>query len=65
MLVTLDLDDDLIAKAQAATGIADITALLNEALKRLVAREAQKRLIELGGSDPNASAAPRRRPNPF
>jgi Arc/MetJ family transcription regulator len=65
MLITVDLDDDLVADAQAATGITDITTLLNEALKRLVAREAQKRLIELGGSDPNAWAAPRRRPEPF
>ena len=61
MRTTLALDDDLIAKAQAFTGIREKSALIREALKALIERESARRLASLGGSDPNAEAAPRRR----
>jgi Arc/MetJ family transcription regulator len=61
MRTTLALDDDLVAQAQAYTGLREKTALVREALKALVEREAAERLIRLGGSDPDAIAAPRRR----
>ncbi|MFN4184230.1 MAG: type II toxin-antitoxin system VapB family antitoxin [Hyphomonas sp.] len=61
MRTTLNLDDDLIAKAAELTGIEEKPALIREALKALIAREAARRLALLGGSDPNATAAPRRR----
>lgn len=61
MRTTLALDDDLIAKAQAYTGLEEKTALVREALKALIQREAARRLANLGGSQPGIVAAPRRR----
>jgi Arc/MetJ family transcription regulator len=61
MRTTVALDDDLVAKAQEYTGIKEKSALLHEALKLLVAREAGRRLALLGGSQPDFEAAPRRR----
>lgn len=62
MRTTINLDDELIAKAEQYTGLKERTALVNKALKTLVELEAGRRLAKLGGSDPNAKAAPRRRP---
>jgi Arc/MetJ family transcription regulator len=59
---TLSLDDDLLAEAQALTGIEEKTALVREALKALIERESARRLARLGGRDRKAKAAPRRRP---
>jgi Arc/MetJ family transcription regulator len=64
MRTTINLDDDLLEKAQFYTGIRERTALIHEALRVLIAREAGRRLAKLGGSDPNAKAAPRRRSEP-
>jgi Arc/MetJ family transcription regulator len=64
MRTTIALDDELVAKAQEFTGLKEKSALVHEALKSLVARESGRRLAALGGSDPHASAAPRRRPKP-
>jgi Arc/MetJ family transcription regulator len=61
MRTTLALDDDLLAKAQAFTGVQEKSALIREALKALIERESARRLAQLGGSDPEASAPPRRR----
>jgi Arc/MetJ family transcription regulator len=41
MRTTLALDDDLIAKAQAYTGLSEKSALVREALKALIQREAR------------------------
>lgn len=62
MRTTLALDDDLLAEAQALTGVEEKTALVRAALKALIERESTRRLARLGGSDPKARAAPRRRP---
>jgi Arc/MetJ family transcription regulator len=59
---TLALDDDLLAEAEALTGVAEKAALVREALKALIERESARRLARLGGSDPKAKAPPRRRP---
>jgi Arc/MetJ family transcription regulator len=61
MRTTVTLDDDLIRRAQEVTGIIDRSALLNEALTRLIQQEAARRLIMLGGSAPDLKAPPRRR----
>lgn len=61
MRTTLALDDELVADAQAYTGIKEKSALVRVALKRLVEWEAAERLIRLGGSDPEATIPPRRR----
>jgi Arc/MetJ family transcription regulator len=62
MRTTLALDDDLLAEAEALTGVSEKTALVREALKALIERESARRLARLGGADPKAKAAPRRRP---
>ena len=64
MRTTLALDDELLAKAQAYTGIREKSALVREALKALVEREAARRLARLGGSEPGLKPIPRRRPKP-
>ncbi|MDB5786971.1 type II toxin-antitoxin system VapB family antitoxin [Caballeronia mineralivorans] len=61
MRTTIALDDELIAKAQAYTGLDEKTALVREALKALIQREAARRLANLGGSQPGIQRAPRRR----
>lgn len=61
MRTTVTLDAELVEKAQAYTGITERSVLLREALAALVQREAARRAIKLGGSDPEATAGPRRR----
>ncbi len=60
MRTTLALDDELLAKAQEFTGLKEKSALVREALKALIEREAARRLARLGGSAPDLRA-PRRR----
>jgi Arc/MetJ family transcription regulator len=61
MRTTVTIDDELVEQAQEITGIKEKSALVNEALTRMIRQDAARRLILLGGSDPNAKAAPRRR----
>ena len=61
MRTTIALDDDLLKQAERYTGITEKAALVREALTRLVRNEAARRLAALGGNDPKAKAAPRRR----
>ena len=62
MRTTLVLDDDLLAKAQALSGVKEKTLLVREALKALIERESARRLARLGGSEPQLEASRRRRP---
>ncbi|TXL69513.1 type II toxin-antitoxin system VapB family antitoxin [Vineibacter terrae] len=64
MRTTLALDDDLLAKAQAYTGLQEKSALVREALKALVERESARRLARLGGSEPDLRRPRRRRTKP-
>ncbi len=61
MRTTLALDDDLLAKAQACTGLQEKSALVREALRALIERESARRLARLGGTEPDLAAIPRRR----
>ena len=61
MRTTLNIDDDLLAKAAKLTGPMDRSATIREALKALIERESARRLAKLGGSQPKLKAAPRRR----
>jgi Arc/MetJ family transcription regulator len=61
MRTTINLDEALLAEASELTGIRERSALVRDGLKALIAREAARRLVLLGGSDPNAKAPPRRR----
>jgi Arc/MetJ family transcription regulator len=62
MRTTIALDDDLLAKAQAFTGLSEKSSLVREALKALIERESARRLARLGGTEKKVSAPPRRRP---
>jgi Arc/MetJ family transcription regulator len=61
MRTTLALDDNLVKTAQEYTGIVEKTALVREALKSLIQKEAARRLAALGGSSPEMRDIPRRR----
>jgi Arc/MetJ family transcription regulator len=62
MRTTLALDDELVAEAEFYTGVREKSALVREALKALIEREAARRLARLGGSEPGLAKIPRRRP---
>ena len=64
MRTTIALDDDLVAKAQAFTGLREKSLLVREALKALIERESASRLARLGGTEPDLQATPRRRSTP-
>lgn len=61
MRTTLTLDDDLVAKAAKYTGLKETSAIVREALKALVSREAARRLAAMGGSMPDFEPGPRKR----
>jgi Arc/MetJ family transcription regulator len=61
MRTTVALDDELLAKAQAFTGMKEKSTLLPEALEALIERESARRLARLGGSELDLAVAPRRR----
>jgi Arc/MetJ family transcription regulator len=62
MRTTVTLDDALLAKAEAYTGLTEKSALMREALKALIERESARRLARLGGTEPDLKPIPRRRP---
>ncbi len=62
MRTTLALDDELVEVAQDLTGLKEKSALVREALTALIERESARRLARLGGSEPDLTAPPRRRP---
>ncbi|MGI0135411.1 MAG: type II toxin-antitoxin system VapB family antitoxin [Candidatus Micrarchaeaceae archaeon] len=64
MRTTLALDDDLLEKAQAFTGLREKSALVREALTALIERESARRLAKLGGTEDNLQTPPRRQTTP-
>jgi Arc/MetJ family transcription regulator len=65
MRTTNTLDDELLADLREGLGIRETSALVRQALIEMRQRLAADRLIAMGGSDPEAWAAPRRRPPRF
>lgn len=61
MRTTVTLDGELVERATELTGVTERSALLRKSLESLIRVESGKRLAALGGSDPQATAAPRRR----
>jgi Arc/MetJ family transcription regulator len=61
MRTTINIDDELLARAASLGGDLNRTALVRESLKAFVERESAKRLAKLGASQPLLTAAPRRR----
>lgn len=64
MRTTINLDEELLAKAQEMTGITGKTDLVREGLRSLIERESARRLARLGGSQPELEDIPRRRTEP-
>ncbi len=62
MRTTLNLDDDLLARAEELTGMTEKSALVRAGLTALIQRESARRLALLGGSDPDFELPPRKRP---
>ncbi len=61
MRTTLNIDDELLARARRYTGNKEKTALVRLGLEALIEREAARRLAQLGGTMPDLEVAPRRK----
>ena len=61
MRTTLELPDSAVEQARSLSGITRISDLVREGLQALIAREARKRLISYGGTDPHATVVARQR----
>ena len=61
MKIEVEIEDALLAKAEAAVDMPSRSELVSEALRSLLHCQASRELIALGGSYPNATAVPRRR----
>ena len=61
MRTTVAIDDQLLERARALSGIKETSGVLREALKALIERESARRLARLGGSEPGLNKIPRRR----
>lgn len=64
MRTTLNIEDELLAKAQQVSGLKERTALVREGLKALIERESARRLAQLGGTEPQLRPIPRRQSRP-
>lgn len=60
MRTTLNIEDELLAKAQQVSGLKERTTLVREGLKALIERESARRLALLGGTEPQLQPIPRR-----
>ena len=63
MRTTLNIDDELLAKARRLTGITEKTALVKAGLEALVMIEIGRRLGALAGSQQRLKRPRRRRPS--
>jgi Arc/MetJ family transcription regulator len=62
MRTTINIDDELLAKATRLLGPLDRSTVLHEGLRALIERESARRLARLGGSQRRLKSVPRRRP---
>ena len=61
MRTTLNIDDLILTQASHLTGISQKTELIRLGLKSLISERSRSRLANLGGKDPKARVATRRR----
>lgn len=61
MRTTLNIEDELLAKAAELTGVKEKTSLVKLGLEALIARESAKRLAALAGTEKHLEMIPRRR----
>jgi hypothetical protein len=64
MRTTMILNEALLEEARRLTGMTEKTAIVHAGLEALIARESARRLAEMGGADPAATAGRRRRFRP-
>lgn len=62
MRTTLNIDDELLAKARRLSGLEEKTAIVRAGLEALIALESARRLAALGGTERGLRVARRRRP---
>jgi Arc/MetJ family transcription regulator len=63
MRTTLNIHDETLKRAAELTGVKEKTTLVKMGLEALIARESSKRLAELGATEKDLRAIPRRRPS--
>ncbi len=61
MRTTLNVDDELVARASELTGVAERTALVHMGLEALIAQKSAQRLAKLGGTEKRLRRPRRRR----
>lgn len=61
MRTTVNIDDELLARASELTGVTEKATLLRDGLATLIRVESARRLATLGGTDTSATSAARRR----
>jgi hypothetical protein len=61
MRTTLNIEEELLARAAELTGNKEKTSLVRLGLEALIARESAKRLAVLAGTEKNLALVPRRR----
>jgi len=61
MRTTLNMDDELVAKASELTGVQERTALVRMGLEALIAQKSAHRLAEPGGTEKQLRRPSRRR----
>ena len=61
MRTTLNIDDELIARASELTGVQERTSLVRMGLEALIALRSSQRLARLGGTEKQARRPRRRR----
>ncbi len=61
MRTTLNVDEELVAKASKLTGVQERTALVRMGLEALIAQKSAQRLAKLGGTEKQLRRPPRRR----
>ena len=61
MRTTLNVDDELVAKASELTGVDERTALIRMGLEALIAQKSAQRLARLGGTEKQLKQPRRRR----
>jgi len=64
MRTTLNIDDELLREAQRLSGVTEKAALVREGLRALIERESARRLVRLGGSEPQLEDIHRRQSEP-
>jgi Arc/MetJ family transcription regulator len=62
MKTTVNIDNDLLARAAELTGVKEKTTLVRLGLEALLAFESAKRLARLGGTESDLAQIPRHRP---